>query len=96
MNVKGEMVQNTIKYAKRLSAQMALFYLPVPYPGSELYKICKENDLWLIEDTCESIGAKYKNKHAGTFGIFGSLSMYQSHHAGLRERLFVSISSRSL
>jgi anaerobic magnesium-protoporphyrin IX monomethyl ester cyclase len=38
-----EMVQNTIKYAKRLSSQMALFYLPVPYPGSELYKVCKEN-----------------------------------------------------
>ena len=38
-----EMTQNTIKYAKRLSSQMALFYLPVPYPGSELYKICKEN-----------------------------------------------------
>ena len=37
------MVQNTIKYAKRLSSQMALFYLPVPYPGSELYKVCKEN-----------------------------------------------------
>jgi anaerobic magnesium-protoporphyrin IX monomethyl ester cyclase len=37
-----EMVQNTINYAKRLGSQMALFYLPVPYPGSELYKICKE------------------------------------------------------
>jgi len=38
-----EMVQSTIKYAKRLSAQMALFYLPVPYPGSELYSVCKKN-----------------------------------------------------
>jgi anaerobic magnesium-protoporphyrin IX monomethyl ester cyclase len=38
-----EMVQNTIDYAKRLGAQMASFYLPVPFPGSELYKVCKEN-----------------------------------------------------
>jgi radical SAM superfamily enzyme YgiQ (UPF0313 family) len=38
-----EMVDNTIQYAKRLAAQMSLFYLPVPYPGSELYKICKQN-----------------------------------------------------
>ena len=37
-----EMVQNTINYAKRLSSQMALFYLPVPYPGSELYSVCKK------------------------------------------------------
>jgi len=37
-----DMVQNTINYAKRLGSQMTLFYLPVPYPGSELYKLCKE------------------------------------------------------
>ena len=37
-----EMVQNTINYAKRLSSQMALFYLPVPYPGSDLYQVCKD------------------------------------------------------
>jgi len=37
-----EMVWNTIAYAKRLAAQMSLFYLPVPYPGSDLYQACKE------------------------------------------------------
>ena len=37
-----DMVNNTIQYAKRLAAQMSLFYLPVPYPGSDLYKLCKE------------------------------------------------------
>lgn len=36
-----EMVNNTIQYAKRLAAQMSLFYLPVPYPGSDLYQACK-------------------------------------------------------
>jgi len=37
-----EMVANTIKYAKKLGAQMSLFYLPVPYPGTDLYETCKE------------------------------------------------------
>ena len=36
------MVRNTIKFAKKLRPHMALFYLPVPYPGSALYKSCKE------------------------------------------------------
>lgn len=36
-----EMVANTIRYAKSLAAQMSLFYLPVPYPGSDLYHACK-------------------------------------------------------
>ena len=36
-----EMVQNTIRYAKKMAAQISMFYLPVPYPGSELYESCK-------------------------------------------------------
>ena len=35
-----EMVHNTIKYAKRLAGQMSLFYLPVPYPATDLYAAC--------------------------------------------------------
>jgi len=46
----------------------------------KIQSICKKNNLLLIEDNCESIGAKYNNKFAGTFGKFSSISMYQSHH----------------
>ena len=46
----------------------------------KIKEICKKYKLILIEDNCESIGAKYKNKFAGTFGKFSSISMYQSHH----------------
>ena len=35
-----EMVNNTIQYAKKLSAQMGLFYLPIPYPATDLYEAC--------------------------------------------------------
>ena len=34
----------------------------------EIIKICKKNDLFIIEDASEGIGAKYKGKLAGTFG----------------------------
>ena len=33
----------------------------------------------MIEDTCESLGAQYKNKFLGTFGEFSSYSFYASH-----------------
>ena len=46
----------------------------------KILKICKKYNLLLIEDTCETIGAKYRNKFAGTFGKFSSISFYQSHH----------------
>ena len=47
---------------------------------SLIKKICNKKKLWLIEDTCESLGAKYKSKSLGTFGDFGTFSFYFSHH----------------
>lgn len=46
----------------------------------ELLNICKENNLILIEDNCESLGAKYKGKYLGTIGLIGTYSTFYSHH----------------
>ena len=35
--------------------------------------------MYLIEDTCEALGSKFKSKHLGTFGDFGTYSFYYSH-----------------
>ena len=39
-----------------------------------LLSICKEHNLFLIEDACQSIGATYKGKKLGTFGDAGTFS----------------------
>ena len=41
-NETEEMVQNTIDYAKSLGGHTGMFYLPVPYPGTELFDKCNE------------------------------------------------------
>lgn len=41
-----------------------------------LKSICKENDLFMIEDAAQGVGVLYDNKHVGTFGDFGILSYY--------------------
>ena len=46
---------------------------------SKLTKFCKKRKIILIEDNCESLGAKYKNKYMGTFGDFGTFSFFFSH-----------------
>ena len=46
---------------------------------TELTKILKRKKIFLIEDTCESLGAKYKNKYLGTYGHFSTFSFYSSH-----------------
>jgi CDP-4-dehydro-6-deoxyglucose reductase, E1 len=37
-------------------------------------------DIILIEDNCESMGALFEGKYAGTFGLMGSFSTFFSHH----------------
>lgn len=46
----------------------------------ELLEICKDNNIILIEDNCESLGAKYKGKYLGTIGLMGTYSTFYSHH----------------
>jgi 8-amino-3,8-dideoxy-alpha-D-manno-octulosonate transaminase len=53
--------------------------MPVHMCGSmadldALQEICKEHDLILLEDACQSIGASYKGKMAGTIGAAGTFS----------------------
>jgi 8-amino-3,8-dideoxy-alpha-D-manno-octulosonate transaminase len=53
--------------------------MPVHMCGSmadmdALQQICKEHNLLLLEDACQSIGATYKGKHLGTIGDAGTFS----------------------
>jgi dTDP-4-amino-4,6-dideoxygalactose transaminase len=46
-----------------------------PCDMDEIKKICKEFNLYLIEDCSHAHGAKYKNQLVGTFGDIGIFSM---------------------
>ncbi len=63
-----------------VKAIFAVNLLGNPNDFERLREICKRYDLILIEDNCESMGAKYRNKFAGTFGILGTFSTFYSHH----------------
>jgi CDP-6-deoxy-D-xylo-4-hexulose-3-dehydrase len=47
---------------------------------NRIVEICRKHNLMLIEDNCESMGAKYGGKYTGTIGIAGSFSFFFSHH----------------
>lgn len=42
--------------------------------------MAEKHNLYVIEDTCESMGATFKGKHVGTIGHVGTMSLYYSHH----------------
>jgi CDP-6-deoxy-D-xylo-4-hexulose-3-dehydrase len=46
----------------------------------ELLQICKEKNILLIEDVCESHGATFKNQKVGSFGFASNFSYYFAHH----------------
>jgi CDP-6-deoxy-D-xylo-4-hexulose-3-dehydrase len=45
----------------------------------QIQKFARTKNLYLIEDNCESLGSKYKNKYLGSYGDFSSFSFYYSH-----------------
>ena len=46
----------------------------------EMKKFCDDNDLFFIEDCCESHGATYKGTKVGNFGDVSNFSFYFGHH----------------
>ena len=67
------------KITKKTKALMLVHVLGISTNMEKLTKIIKKNRIILVEDSCESIGAKYKNKFLGTFGDFSTFSFYFSH-----------------
>ncbi|MBI5741897.1 MAG: DegT/DnrJ/EryC1/StrS family aminotransferase [Nitrospirae bacterium] len=59
---------------------VAVSILGNPCRFDEITGICKENDIILFEDNCESMGAKFNGRYTGTFGLIGTFSTFYSHH----------------
>jgi perosamine synthetase len=74
----GEMKSDGYCYnkltGKRFAACVPMHTFGHPVIIDKINEVCNEYNIPLIEDAAESIGSYYKNKHTGTFGLFGILS----------------------
>lgn len=61
-------------------AVFAVNLLGNPNDFDRLQALCDAHRLILMEDNCESLGASYRGKSTGTFGVFGTFSSFFSHH----------------
>lgn len=66
-------------------AVMVVNLLGNPNNFSEIEHIIGNRNIVLIEDNCESLGATFGDKKAGTFGLMGSFSSFFSHHISTME-----------
>lgn len=70
---------------KQTKAIMAVNLLGNSNDFDAIFEMIDEKDIVLIEDNCESMGAKFNGKYTGTFGVMGSFSSFFSHHISTME-----------
>ena len=70
---------------KDTRAIMTVNLLGNPNDFKRINEIIDDRDIVLIEDNCESMGAKFQGKQAGTFGVMGGYSSFFSHHISTME-----------
>lgn len=83
LNIDISAVRAAISHQTK--AIFAVNLLGNPCDFASLQSIASEYSLVLIEDNCESMGAKFLGKQAGTFGLMGSFSTFFSHHISTME-----------
>jgi len=51
-----------------------------PFDLGTVQRLCQEHELWLVEDSCDALGATYDGKRTGSFGDTATASFYPAHH----------------
>ncbi|WP_289243086.1 DegT/DnrJ/EryC1/StrS family aminotransferase [uncultured Campylobacter sp.] len=75
---------------------MCVNLLGNPNDFDAIKTIIEDRNIILLEDNCESMGAEYNGKQAGTFGIMGTFSTFYSHHMATMEGGFVVTDNEEL
>jgi CDP-6-deoxy-D-xylo-4-hexulose-3-dehydrase len=78
------------------SALMLVHILAFPCKMNEILQLCQENNVILLEDSCESIGSEYNNIKTGNFGLMSTFSFYYGHHISTIEGGMVSTDDKEI
>ena len=82
-NINVDLIEAAI--TPKTKAIMLAHALGNPFNLGRVKEICDKHDLWLIEDTCDALGAEFNGQKCGTFGDIGTLSFYPAHHMTMGE-----------
>ena len=98
MFISGKFDLTKLEAAITTSTKMilAVNLLGNPNDFNIIKNICVNNNLILIEDNCESMGATISGKQTGTFGLLGTYSSFFSHHISTMEGGFVTTDNEEL
>ena len=83
LNFDLEQLERTI--TKKTKLILCVNLLGNPNNFSRINEIIGDKKIIILEDNCESMGATFKGKQTGTFGLMGSFSTFFSHHMSTME-----------
>ena len=72
-------------YSPRVRGVMVAHTLGNPFNLDAVTAFVKQHNLYLIEDTCDALGAQYRGRTVGTFGQLATVSFYPAHHITMGE-----------
>ena len=78
LNLRPEDLERA--WSPRTRAIFVVHLLGNPVAMKQVMEFARERDLWVVEDTCESLGSTIEGEHAGSVGHIGTFSFYFSHH----------------
>lgn len=93
-NIKVEDLEKAVSDKTR--AIIIAHTLGNPFNLREVMEFAKKYNLWVIEDNCDALGAKYEKKYTGTFGHISTYSFYPAHHITMGEGGAVVTNDREL
>lgn len=82
-NVIPSLVEKAV--SKKTKAIVIAHTLGNPFDLDKVMKVARKYNLWVIEDCCDALGAKYKGKFVSTFGDLATFSFYPAHQITMGE-----------
>lgn len=79
LNVSSSTLKSTLQNTK-LTMLFITNLLGFVDDISALAQLCKQENILLVEDNCESLGTVYKGVKTGNFGYASTFSFYVGHH----------------
>jgi CDP-4-dehydro-6-deoxyglucose reductase, E1 len=71
--------------SSKTKAIMIAHTLGNPFNVAAVMETAKRHNLWVIEDSCDALGATYNGQKVGTFGDLATVSFYPAHHITMGE-----------
>lgn len=83
LNIDARKIERAI--TKKTKLIMLAHTLGKPFALTEIMRLVKKYDLWLIEDCCDALGSKYQGRYLGKFGHLTTFSFYPAHQITMGE-----------